>query len=179
MSEFRELNLDRSFNEEDSNTIPAGRSAYDNAHLSRASSNEKMNEYKDINPVRYNTRSYTDDSSISTKLNYDTYNGAIKTDSTASSISYDELIKKLESKPITMNVPKLPEVVNNRSSSDSISSNKANGGAVDYSLVFGASNSNPLFGYHNFVLPTDNAEEAAVIIDQYLDTTEGVSYECK
>jgi hypothetical protein len=75
------------------------------------------------------------------------------------------------------NVPKLPEGVNSRDNDSCDKDIKPTDRPVDYSLVFGASNSNPLFGCHNFVLPTDNAEEAAVIIDQYLDTTEGVSNE--
>lgn len=89
----------------------------------------------------------------------------------------DKLLRLLKANPMRRNVPKLPEGVNSRDNDSCDKVIKPTDGPVNYSLVFGSPISNPLFGCHNFVLPTDNAEEAAVIIDQYLDTTEGVSNE--
>lgn len=92
-------------------------------------------------------------------------------------ISYDELLSLLEENPMRRNVPKLPEGVNSRKNDSCDKDIKPTDRPVDYSLVFGSRNSNPLFGCYNFVLPISDIEEAAMMIDQYLDTTEGVSYE--
>lgn len=183
MSEFRDMNPERSFEEEDSNSIPAGVGTPASLKVvSRATSTEKMlPESPQIHEARLPPPSREVDEFE--KLRMDTYGSGVKEGSgekaVASSNYYDELLKQLEANPLPMNVPQLPKAINNKSSSDSNSSNKANGGAVDYSLVFGATNSNPLFGCYNFVLPTSDAELAAANLDQYLDTTEGISYECK
>ena len=88
---------------------------------------------------------------------------------------YDNIVKHIELNPLPIVVPPLPEsIINNRNNDN----NKPIDKPVDYSLVYSVPNSNPLFGYYNFiVLKEYDVKEIVSKLKEYFNTIESISYE--
>jgi hypothetical protein len=95
---------------------------------------------------------------INMKINYDNYNRmscSVKDNSRTHYTSISDFLANYNDKAsLTLRVPFLNISNSNASSSGNSSSN-------------------------NMILPSDNIEEIVRVLDQYFDTTDGISYECK